>query len=172
MSQVQRLDFDVMPEDLRLPHPPRSGEGSLITDADPDWEWRTAAGDSPEELYGLWRGAVERSRVAMALVLADGDLGQRPKFSTRSGESSSLRRVLVDLHDEYARHVGHADLDLARLHAGGADRRACHHRLRPRAVPGRSRRPAARLSGGWSCGSTSDNAAMHGPPPHRCEPSA
>ena len=29
-------------------------------DADPDWEWRTAAGNSPEELYGLWRGAVQR----------------------------------------------------------------------------------------------------------------
>jgi Protein of unknown function (DUF664) len=79
-------------------------------DADPDWEWRTAAGNSPEEPYGLWRGAVERSRAAMARVLADGDLDQRSKSTTRSGEPPSLRRVLVDLHDEYARHVGHADL--------------------------------------------------------------
>jgi Protein of unknown function (DUF664) len=79
-------------------------------DADPDWEWRTAAGNSPEELYRLWRGAVERSRAAMARVLADGGLDQRSRFTTRSGESPNLRRVLVDLHDEYARHVGHADL--------------------------------------------------------------
>jgi hypothetical protein len=49
----------------------------------------------------------------MARVLAGGDLDQRSKSTTtttRSGESPSLRRVLVDLHDEYARHVGHADL--------------------------------------------------------------
>jgi len=79
-------------------------------DADPDWEWRTAAGDSPEELYALWRGAVERSRAAMARALADGSLDQPSKFTTGSGESPNLRRILVDLHDEYARHVGHADL--------------------------------------------------------------
>jgi hypothetical protein len=28
-------------------------------DADPQWEWRTAADDPPEELCALWRGAVE-----------------------------------------------------------------------------------------------------------------
>jgi hypothetical protein len=79
-------------------------------DSDPDWEWRTAAGDAPVELYGLWRGAVRRSRAAMARMLAEGGPGQPSKFITRSGESPNLRRVLVDLHDEYARHVGHADL--------------------------------------------------------------
>jgi hypothetical protein len=79
-------------------------------DADPEWEWRTAADDSPEDLYALWRGAVERSRTAVAKALADGGLDQPSKFTTRSGESPNLRRILVDLHDEYARHVGHADL--------------------------------------------------------------
>jgi hypothetical protein len=79
-------------------------------DADSEWEWRTATDDSPEELYALWRSAVERSRAAMARVLADGGLDQPPKFTTRSGEAPNLRRILVDLHDEYARHVGHADL--------------------------------------------------------------
>jgi hypothetical protein len=79
-------------------------------DADPEWEWRTAAADSPEELYALWRGAVERSCAAVAKALAHGGLDQPSRFTTRSGESPNLRRVLVDLHDEYARHVGHADL--------------------------------------------------------------
>jgi hypothetical protein len=79
-------------------------------DADPEWEWCTAADDSPEELYGLWRGAVEWSRAAVTAALADGGLDQPAKSTTRSGESPNLRRVLVDLHDEYARHVGHADL--------------------------------------------------------------
>jgi hypothetical protein len=58
----------------------------------------------------VWRGAVERSRAAWARVLADGGLDQPSKFTTQSGESPNLRRILVDLHDEYARHVGHADL--------------------------------------------------------------
>ena len=32
------------------------------------------------------------------------------KLTTDAGESPNVRRILVDLHDEYARHVGHADL--------------------------------------------------------------
>jgi hypothetical protein len=76
----------------------------------PDWEWRSAVHDSPEELYALWRGAVERSRAAWARALAEGGLDQPSKFKAPDGESPNLRRPLVDLHDEYARHVGHADL--------------------------------------------------------------
>lgn len=75
-----------------------------------EWSWRSAADDSPEELYALWREAVGRSRTALAKALVDGGLDQPAKYSTRSGESPNLRRSLVDLHDEYARHVGHADL--------------------------------------------------------------
>ena len=78
--------------------------------ADPEWEWHSAADDSPEELYALWQGAVARSRAAVARLLADGGPDQPSAFVTESGESPNLRRVLVDLHDEYARHVGHADL--------------------------------------------------------------
>ncbi|UWP78918.1 DinB family protein [Dactylosporangium fulvum] len=78
---------------------------------DPGWVWRSAADDTPEELYRLWRGAVEHSRVAMAKALADGGLDQPAKYATLDdGTSPNLRRVVVDLHDEYARHVGHADL--------------------------------------------------------------
>jgi len=81
-------------------------------DADPDWEWHTAADDSPEELYRLWRDAVERSRAAVDAVLAEGDggLDQPAKFQTGSGESPNIRRVLVDLFEHYMRHVGHADV--------------------------------------------------------------
>ena len=77
---------------------------------DPQWSWRTAADDSPDELYGLWRRAVEHSRAAMATALADGGLDQPAKYATHDGRSPNLRRIVVDLHDEYARHVGHADL--------------------------------------------------------------
>ena len=79
-------------------------------DADPDWEWHSAADDPPEELYRLWHGAVQRSRAAVTALLADGGLDQPAKFTVESGGSPNVRRLLVDLHDEYARHVGHADL--------------------------------------------------------------
>jgi len=32
------------------------------------------------------------------------------RLTLSSGQSPNLRRFLVDVHDEYARHVGHADL--------------------------------------------------------------
>jgi hypothetical protein len=75
-----------------------------------EWGWRSAADDSPEELYALWQAAVTRSRSALAAALTDGGLDQPSKFVLDSGAAPNLRRSVVDLHDEYARHVGHADL--------------------------------------------------------------
>jgi hypothetical protein len=79
-------------------------------DADPDWEWRTGAEDGPEKLYALWAAAVERSRASVAEALARGGVDQRLQFAWPDGQSPSLRRTLVDIIEEYARHVGHADL--------------------------------------------------------------
>jgi hypothetical protein len=81
--------------------------------ADPNWEWRTAAEDSPEQLMTLWRDAVTRSRSAVAEALADGGLDHLATGITNDlGESPSLRRIMIDIDliEEYARHVGHADL--------------------------------------------------------------
>jgi hypothetical protein len=77
---------------------------------DPDWDFNTAADDTPEQLYAAWQAAVERSRAAWAAALADGGLDQPCKLTFPGYGTPNLRRVLVDLHDEYARHVGHADL--------------------------------------------------------------
>lgn len=79
-------------------------------DADPDWEWHSAAADSPEQLRTLWQDAVARSRTSIAQALAEGGLDQLARFTWPDGRSPSLRRILVDLIEEYARHVGHADL--------------------------------------------------------------
>ena len=79
-------------------------------DDDPDWEWHSAAADSPEQLYTLWRDAVARSRSAVSEALAGGGLGQLARWASPRGESPSLRRILIDLIEEYARHTGHADL--------------------------------------------------------------
>ena len=78
-------------------------------DADPEWDWRTAAEDSPEQLMALWQDAVARSRSAVTVALADGSLDQLAR-GTQWTEPPSLRRILIDLIEEYARHVGHADL--------------------------------------------------------------
>ena len=79
-------------------------------DGDPDWEWRTAAEDTPEQLYALWRESVARSRANLHEALADGGLGRLAGFTWPDGRSPSIRRLLVDLIEEYARHTGHADL--------------------------------------------------------------
>lgn len=79
-------------------------------DGDPDWEWRTAAEDTPEELYTLWQGSVARSRAAVEETLAGGDLGMLANYTNGRGESPNLRRLLIDMVEEYARHLGHADL--------------------------------------------------------------
>ncbi|TDD68451.1 DUF664 domain-containing protein [Jiangella aurantiaca] len=79
-------------------------------EADPEWDWHSAADDTPEELYTLWRASVERSRAAWARVLATGGLDQPSIFTTETGDHPNLRRVLVDAVEHYIRHTGHADL--------------------------------------------------------------
>jgi uncharacterized damage-inducible protein DinB len=79
--------------------------------ADRDWEWHTAAEDSPGELFALWQRAVEQSRAAVAEVLDSGDgLGRLAKRTWPDGRSPSLRWILCHMIEEYARHNGHADL--------------------------------------------------------------
>ena len=79
-------------------------------DGDPDWEFTSAATDSPEELYALWDRAVARSRERLASALADGGLDQLIHLSDGAGNHASLRRLVCDLVEEYGRHTGHADL--------------------------------------------------------------
>jgi hypothetical protein len=71
-------------------------------------EWDLAASRSPDQLEALWHDAVDRSRSAVAEALARG--GPEQTFTTAGGATCSLRRQLVDLVEEYARHTGHADL--------------------------------------------------------------
>lgn len=78
---------------------------------DPEWSWRTARDDSPEQLYAWWNDAVAHSRAALTEALEDGGLDRPAEFTAGPGGAHpNLRRIVVDLHDEYARHVGHADL--------------------------------------------------------------
>ena len=79
-------------------------------DGSNDWELESAAEDSPEELYALYDGAVERSRRRLAAALADGGLDQVVHAASSDGTHASLRRLVYDLVEEYGRHTGHTDL--------------------------------------------------------------
>lgn len=79
-------------------------------EADPDWEWDSAAEDSPAQLFALWLGAVDESRRLVAEALADGGLDQLTARTWPDGRAPSLRWVVTHMIEEYARHNGHADL--------------------------------------------------------------
>ena len=50
-----------------------------------------------------------RARARVAEAIADGGL-DRPAHETTTGNHANLRRLLLDLVEEYGRHTGHADL--------------------------------------------------------------
>ncbi|GAA1510196.1 DinB family protein [Sphaerisporangium rubeum] len=79
-------------------------------DADPDWDFTSAADDPPERLYALWDDAVARARTRFAAALRDGGLDQPVHVAWPDGSRASLRRIVCDLIEEYGRHTGQADL--------------------------------------------------------------
>jgi len=79
-------------------------------DADPDWEWRTGTQDSPDDVYAVWHAAVERSRDLVAEVITERGLDGPASFTWPDGRPPTVRTMLLDLIEEYARHTGHADL--------------------------------------------------------------
>jgi len=79
-------------------------------ETDRDWEWHSAADDSPEYLTKLWQDTVARSRSQVADALASGGLDQLARLTWPDGRSPSLHWILCHLIEEYARHNGHADL--------------------------------------------------------------
>jgi uncharacterized damage-inducible protein DinB len=110
LKHLALVEDDYFPVRL-LGREPQPIWAAVDWDADPDWEWRTAAEDAPEQLLTLWQDAVVRSRAAVAEVLDGGGLDQLiTRVTNDRGESPSLRRCLIDIIEEYARHVGHADL--------------------------------------------------------------
>nr|WP_098465258.1 DinB family protein [Isoptericola jiangsuensis] len=79
--------------------------------ADPDWEWHSAADDSPAELRELFDAAVAASDVRLDAALAAGGPDTlSARESRHHGGRFSVRWILVHMVEEYARHNGHADL--------------------------------------------------------------
>lgn len=82
---------------------------SLDWKADEDAEWAVAASMSPEAIWAVFDAETERARAVLAEV---GDLdavavGHRKR---KPGEPLSLRWIVLHMIEEYARHLGHADL--------------------------------------------------------------
>ncbi|MGH2827524.1 MAG: DinB family protein [Actinomycetota bacterium] len=78
--------------------------------ADPDWDWHSAADDTPEQVHALWQDSVARSRSLVDEALAAGGLDQLAQRTWPDGRAPSLRWILCHMIEEYARHNGHADL--------------------------------------------------------------
>jgi uncharacterized damage-inducible protein DinB len=78
--------------------------------ADEDWDWHSAADDSPAELRALWVAATDRSRAAVAEALPHGGFDQLARRTWSDGRAPSLRWIVTHMIEEYARHIGHADL--------------------------------------------------------------
>jgi hypothetical protein len=80
-------------------------------DDDRDWEWHTAPDDTPEGLFALFDEAVRRADAVIDEALAGPGLdAESKKKDPREGTPFSLRRIIVHMIEEYARHNGHADL--------------------------------------------------------------
>lgn len=79
-------------------------------DGSNDWEFASAADDSPERLYELWDGAVQRSRARFDAAITRRGLDHPVHASFPDGRHASMRRIICDLIEEYGRHTGHADM--------------------------------------------------------------
>jgi uncharacterized damage-inducible protein DinB len=86
--------------------PSREPWAGVDWDADPNWEFRTAADLAPEQLQTRYRTAIERSR---NVVSEAASLDEMSIKALRDGRHFSLRWVLLHLVEETARHAGHAD---------------------------------------------------------------
>jgi hypothetical protein len=77
------------------------------TDAEPDLDFDGAVGEEPVAAAAFtdWRREVARARDIVAAVSLD-DTFVHP----RTGETLSVRWLLLHMIEEYARHNGHADL--------------------------------------------------------------
>ena len=86
--------------------PDREPWANVDWNADPNWEFRTAADLAPEQLQNRYRKAIDRSR---HVVSEAAGLDQMSIMALRDGRHFSLRWVLLHLIEETARHAGHAD---------------------------------------------------------------
>lgn len=74
------------------------------TDDDPDAEWHVDSGVSAAQAIALYQQECEEDRKITSAASPD-DLARHEKF-----QDMSLRRIMVHMIEETARHAGHADI--------------------------------------------------------------
>lgn len=97
LAAVERWWFQIQFAGLDVPM-------LYYSDDDPNQDFDSLDGDVAEA-FAVWRAECDRSRGIVAGAALT-DVGTRK----RTGEPISLRKILVDMIAEYARHNGHADL--------------------------------------------------------------
>jgi dienelactone hydrolase/uncharacterized damage-inducible protein DinB len=78
--------------------------------ADGDWEWNQAHIRSPEDIIATWRVSVDRSDRLFRRAVDEFGLGGGGREVWPDGQAPSVRWILTHVIEEYARHIGHADL--------------------------------------------------------------
>jgi uncharacterized damage-inducible protein DinB len=109
MSYVEDWWFNQVFADNPAPEP----WASVDWKADGDWDWNSAAADTPEQLRTLYDDTIATSdRIMHEAFAHPSALESLTKRTFRSDPSRSynLRWILMHLFEEYARHCGHADL--------------------------------------------------------------
>ena len=109
MAYVEDWWFNQVFADNAAPEP----WASVDWNADGDWEFNSAAQDTPDQLRSLLDEAVAVSDRILHEALATNEgldaVAQRASRRDPS-RSISLRWIVVHMIEEYARHNGHADL--------------------------------------------------------------
>ena len=77
---------------------------------DEDWHWRVEPEDTAESLESLFRDSVRQGQELLDEAIAAGGLGGPAHVADGEGTHANVRRLVLDMIEEYARHVGHADL--------------------------------------------------------------
>ena len=81
--------------------------------ADNDWDWHSAAADTPEQLRTLYDDTIAASDRILREALAHPNAMEtfsRRVFRQDPSRRFNLRWILIHLIEEYSRHAGHADL--------------------------------------------------------------
>jgi hypothetical protein len=77
---------------------------------DEGWHWRVEDDDTPASLEALFRESAAKGQALVDEAIAMHGLDGLADVTNDEGQHANVRRVVFDMIEEYARHVGHADL--------------------------------------------------------------
>jgi hypothetical protein len=101
-------DYAAMVKIAGLPMPAAWDDNGW--EGDNDWEFTSAGEQSADDLYALYDAAVDRARGVVRAAVDEHGLDADSAVTLENGTRPSVRRVLFDLLEEYARHTGHLDV--------------------------------------------------------------